>query len=61
MEQYQQLSLRQAGEYDKNTNQREKLTGWGRICKERQEKGISRKARRIRREAAEKLAAKIAS
>lgn len=45
------FSLKEAGEFDARTNQKSKLTGWGRICKERNAAGISRKQRRLKREA----------
>jgi hypothetical protein len=37
-----QMSLKEAGEYDRKTGQREKLTGWGRICKARHEANLKR-------------------
>lgn len=46
---YQQLSLREAAEFDYRTGQREKLTGWGIISKARNKAGISRKARRAQK------------
>jgi hypothetical protein len=35
---WQQLSLREAGEFDRRTGQKEKLTGWGKIAKARAKK-----------------------
>ena len=49
---YQQLSLSEAGQFDYKNNLKNKLTGWGRICKERAAKGVSRKARIQRRKQA---------
>lgn len=46
MTEYKQLSLRQAAKFDRENGLAGRLTGWGRISKERREKGISRKARR---------------
>ena len=42
------LSLRDAGQFDVNNGIKDKLTGWGKICKLRAEGGQSRSAR-IRR------------
>lgn len=42
---YKTMTLSQCGQYDKNTNARERLTGWGLICRDRQQRGISRSAR----------------
>ena len=41
-----QFSLRQAARFDNETKQREKLTGWGKVCKDREARGVSRKAKR---------------
>lgn len=46
-----QMSLTEAGEYDKRTFQRDKLTAWGQLSKARREQGISRKERRATRKA----------
>lgn len=48
---YKQLSLREAGEYDMQNGLKDKLTGWGIICKERAENRKSKRgeARRTRR------------
>ena len=42
---FQTLSLADAGEFDGKNGLKEKLTGWGKICKLRAESGNSRKAR----------------
>ncbi len=42
------MSLSECGKSDAALGLREKLTGWGKICKDRCERGVSRKAR-IRR------------
>jgi hypothetical protein len=49
-----QMSLREAGAYDKANNLGAKLTGWGIVSKDRRERGISRKARREQRKSAGK-------
>jgi hypothetical protein len=41
------MTLSECAEYDYKTNARGRLTGWGKICKDRQERGISRKQRRL--------------
>jgi hypothetical protein len=46
MAEYQQMTLSQCARYDHQNKLKDKLTGWGKICKDRQLKGISRKARR---------------
>ena len=48
---FKQMGLSECAEYDMKNNLRNKITGWGRICKERNEKGISRKQRRLKRQA----------
>jgi hypothetical protein len=48
---YKQLSLREAAKFDYETKQKEKLTGWGIISKQRAAAGVSRKARRKARAA----------
>lgn len=42
---WKQLSLRQAGEFDRQNNLAARLTGWGAICKARHAAGTSRRAR----------------
>lgn len=50
---YKTLSLREAGKFDKEIGAREKLTGWGKVCKDRHVRGVSRKARiRAKKESA---------
>ena len=44
---YKTLSLRESAKFDYENNLRDKLTGWGVICKLRHEKKISRKQRRL--------------
>ena len=41
----QTLSLTDAGAFDHKNGLKEKLTGWGKICKSRAETGNSRKKR----------------
>jgi hypothetical protein len=43
---YNQFSLRQAAKFDHETNQKSKLTLWGKVSKDRAERKISRKAQR---------------
>lgn len=43
---YQTLSCKAAGQYDHKVGAKYALTGWGKVCKARQEQKISRKARR---------------
>jgi hypothetical protein len=43
------MTLSQCAKYDYENHLASKLTGWGRICKERKEKGISRKEKRKRK------------
>jgi hypothetical protein len=50
MAELRQLSLSQAAKFDHENNLKNKLTGWGIICKERQRKGISRKAKRLKKQ-----------
>lgn len=48
-----QKSCRESGQHDFLTGARQKLTGWGKVCRDRQQRGVSRKARIARkREAA---------
>lgn len=42
---FQQLSCREAGKFDFTNKLKAKLTGWGWICKERENKPGTRKAR----------------
>ena len=42
---YQTLSLKQAGESDHSRNVKALLSGWGAICKDREGKPFTRKAR----------------
>jgi hypothetical protein len=50
MAEYLQMTLRECAQYDKKNGLKEKLTGWGIICKDRKDRGISRKERRLARE-----------
>ena len=45
MTEFKQLTLSQAANFDKTNNLKARLTGWGKISKERAEKKISRRAR----------------
>jgi len=42
-----QMTLSQCAQYDHETKAKTRLTGWGKICKERAANGKSRKARRL--------------
>jgi hypothetical protein len=42
---FQQLSCHEAGQFDHTHKLREKLTGWGKVCRERNKAKISRRAR----------------
>jgi hypothetical protein len=44
-----QMTLSQCAQYDKNTGAKHKLTGWGIICHDRNKRGVSRKARILRK------------
>jgi hypothetical protein len=48
---YKELGLAECGKFDMEHHLREKVTGWGRICKDRASKGLSKRgnARRGRR------------
>jgi hypothetical protein len=46
------MTLREAAEHDAKTGQKAKLTGWGRVSKDRELRKVSRKARRAQRTAA---------
>lgn len=43
---YKTMSLRECGKYDMENGLREKLTGWGKICKDRASKGLRKRARK---------------
>ncbi len=43
---FQQFSLSQAAQYDFKCGARNKVTSWGLICRDRQDRGTSRAARR---------------
>lgn len=44
---YKEMTLSQCAKFDFETGQKNKLTGWGIVSKDRQERKISRKARRL--------------
>lgn len=48
---YKEFSLREAAEFDMKNGARERLTGWGKICKDRFERNQSKRgnARRARK------------
>lgn len=50
MAEYLQMTLKECAQYDRKNGLKEKLTGWGIICKDRKDRGISRKERRLARE-----------
>ena len=51
MAEYKQLSLRASGQFDKENNLKSKITGWGKVCKERAGKSYTRKSRVARNKA----------
>jgi len=53
MAEFKTLSLSQAAQFDWDNGLRSKETGWGKISRERREKGISRKEVRKRKKAEE--------
>jgi hypothetical protein len=44
------MTLRECARFDHANGAKSRLTGWGIICKERHEKKISRKQRRLMRQ-----------
>ena len=42
---FKTMTLSQCGQFDKQNNAKNKLTGWGIICKDRAARGVSRRAR----------------
>lgn len=44
---FKSMTLSQCGQFDKQNNAKNRLTGWGIICKDRQARGVSR-AQRVR-------------
>ncbi len=44
-----QMTLSECAQFDFNTKQKTKLTGWGQVSKDRRERGVSRKERRKQR------------
>lgn len=48
---YKTMSLRECARFDHERGLRDKLTGWGRVCKDRHDRGVSRKQRRLKRQA----------
>jgi hypothetical protein len=42
---YKTMSLSECAKFDHDNKLKFKLTGWGKICKDRAERGVSRKAR----------------
>jgi len=47
---YKQMSLRESAKFDFENKLKDKLTGWGKICKDRCRRGVSRRVRRLKRE-----------
>lgn len=45
---YKEMGLSECAKFDAETGQRDKLTGWGRICKERAAKHQSKRGERRR-------------
>jgi hypothetical protein len=49
---FKKLSLREAARFDHDRGLKESITLWGHICRERQQRGISRKGRVLARQKA---------
>ncbi len=47
------LGLKECGLHDFHSPSRGKLTGWGAICKDRHDRGISKKQRRLKKQASQ--------
>jgi hypothetical protein len=45
---FKTMSLRECAEFDMKNHARENLTGWGKICKDRASKGLSKRGNRRR-------------
>ena len=45
---YKEMTLSECAKFDAETGQRDKLTGWGRICKDRAARGLSKRGERRR-------------
>ena len=43
--QTKQMTLKQCGQYDKQSDAKNRLTGWGRVCRDRCARGVSRRLR----------------
>ena len=50
MAEFNQMSLRQCGEYDARNGAKTRLTGWGYVCKDRERRGISRRIMRLKKQ-----------
>lgn len=48
MAEYKTLSLRQAAKFDHDNNLKHIITGWGKISKDREKRGISRRLLRLK-------------
>ncbi len=48
-----QMTLSECAQHDFNTGAKARLTGWGIVSRDRQDRKVSRKARRAARKAAE--------
>lgn len=46
---YKQMGLRECAKFDFENKLREKLTGWGIICKDRAAKGLTRRGKNKKR------------
>ena len=49
MAEFKQMTLSACAQHDHNNKVREKLTGWGKVCKDRQERGVSRRLKILRK------------
>ncbi len=49
MAEYKTMTLSACAQYDHNTKAKDRLTGWGKICKDRNERKVSRKFQILRK------------
>ena len=49
-QQSNQMTLSECAAFDLKNGAKGKLTGWGKVCKDREARGISRKQRRLRKQ-----------
>jgi hypothetical protein len=54
------MTLSECAAHDYKTGQREKLTGWGRVSKDREQRKVSRRLRRMARKQQETTQTEVA-